>query len=59
MTVLQEEAYMLNKDLNVSLAQPAHAVQVCLGIWIELVTIVWMTIEAGIAISVGFATHSV
>ncbi|HLZ57988.1 MAG TPA: cation transporter [Ktedonosporobacter sp.] len=29
------------------------------GIWIELVTIVWMVIEAAIAISVGFATHSV
>jgi divalent metal cation (Fe/Co/Zn/Cd) transporter len=30
-----------------------------LGIWIELVTIVWMVIEASIAISVGFATRSV
>jgi divalent metal cation (Fe/Co/Zn/Cd) transporter len=29
------------------------------GIWIELVTIVWMVIEASVAISVGFATHSV
>jgi divalent metal cation (Fe/Co/Zn/Cd) transporter len=29
------------------------------GIWIELVTIVWMVIEASIAISVGFATRSV
>jgi divalent metal cation (Fe/Co/Zn/Cd) transporter len=29
------------------------------GIWIELVTIIWMTIEASCAISVGFATHSV
>src|SRR6266516_3705760 len=29
------------------------------GIWIELVTIVWMTIEASVAISVGFATRSV
>ncbi len=33
--------------------------QVRLGVWIELVTIVWMTIEASVAISVGFATHSV
>lgn len=33
--------------------------QVRLGMWIELVTIVWMTIEAGVAISVGFATRSV
>src|SRR6202521_6375399 len=29
------------------------------GVWIELVTIVWMTIEASIAITVGFATRSV
>src|SRR5450432_806424 len=29
------------------------------GIWIELVTIVWMGIEASIAISVGFSTRSV
>src|SRR5579884_2139833 len=30
-----------------------------LGIWIELVTVVWMIVEAGVAISVGFATRSV
>jgi divalent metal cation (Fe/Co/Zn/Cd) transporter len=30
-----------------------------LGVWIELVTILWMTMEASIAISVGFATRSV
>lgn len=29
------------------------------GIWIELVTIVWMVIEASVAISVGFASRSV
>lgn len=29
------------------------------GIWIESITILWMTIEAGIAIIVGFATRSV
>jgi len=29
------------------------------GIWIELVTIVWMVVEASVAISVGFATRSV
>ena len=33
--------------------------QIRLGVWIELVTIVWMTIEASIAITVGFATRSV
>jgi divalent metal cation (Fe/Co/Zn/Cd) transporter len=33
--------------------------QVRLGVWIELVTILWMTIEAAVAITVGFATRSV
>ena len=33
--------------------------EVRLGVWIEVATIVWMTIEAGIAVSVGFATRSV
>jgi divalent metal cation (Fe/Co/Zn/Cd) transporter len=33
--------------------------QVRLGVWIELGTILWMTIEATIAISVGFTTRSV
>jgi divalent metal cation (Fe/Co/Zn/Cd) transporter len=37
----------------------ARTKQVRLGVWIELVTIVWMVIEASIAISVGFATRSV
>ena len=38
---------------------PKHESSVRLGIWIELVTILWMTIEACVAITVGFATHSV
>ena len=33
--------------------------EVRLGVWIEVVTILWMTMEASIAISVGFATRSV
>ena len=37
----------------------ARTGQVRLGVWIEVVTIVWMTIEAGVALSVGFATRSV
>ncbi len=40
-------------------ARTAHGGQVRLGVWIELVTIFWMTIEAGIAIVTGYATHSV
>lgn len=30
-----------------------------LGVWIEVVTILWMTIEASVAITVGFTTRSV
>src|SRR5438034_1934748 len=33
--------------------------QVRLGIWIEVVTIAWMTIEASIAIATGYITRSV
>ena len=33
--------------------------QVRLGVWIELVTIAWMVMEAAVALSVGFATRSV
>ncbi len=33
--------------------------QVRLGVWIELVTIAWMTIEASVALMVGFMTRSV
>jgi hypothetical protein len=46
---------------SASVAQPesTRKGQVRAGIWIELVTIVWMTIEASVAITVGFATRSV
>ncbi len=33
--------------------------QLRLGIWIELIALVWMIIEASIAITTGFATRSV
>jgi divalent metal cation (Fe/Co/Zn/Cd) transporter len=33
--------------------------QISLGIWIELVTVGWMVIEATVALGVGFPTHSV
>ncbi len=42
-----------------ALSTSARKGDVSLGIWIELVTIVWMLIEASVAISVGFATRSV
>ncbi|MGH2480320.1 MAG: cation transporter [Ktedonobacteraceae bacterium] len=39
--------------------QLARAREVRLGVWIELVTIGWMLIEATVALSVGFTTRSV
>jgi divalent metal cation (Fe/Co/Zn/Cd) transporter len=36
-----------------------RAGQVRLGVWIELVALVWMVMEAGVALVVGFATRSV
>ena len=36
-----------------------RAGQVRLGIWIEVIALFWMVIEAGIAITAGFATRSV
>lgn len=39
--------------------QLVRAREVRLGVWIELVTIGWMLVEATVALSVGFATRSV
>src|SRR5260370_33567415 len=54
------------KDWSVLMAQlltypsdSSRTSQLRLGIWIELVTIVWMIVEAAFALVVGFATHSV
>ena len=46
---------------SAGVSQPAstHKGNVRQGVWIELVTILWMTIEASVAITVGFATRSV
>jgi divalent metal cation (Fe/Co/Zn/Cd) transporter len=44
---------------NQAITPSGRGEQVRLGIWIEVVTVVWMTIEASIAIIVGFATASV
>lgn len=42
-----------------SLTNQSHNSQLRLGIWIECITIVWMTIEATIAIISGYITHSI
>src|SRR5258707_819278 len=46
---------------SMSVSQPASTRKgdVRQGVWIELVTILWMTVEASVAITVGFATRSV
>jgi divalent metal cation (Fe/Co/Zn/Cd) transporter len=46
---------------SANIAQPVTTrnADLRLGVWTELATILWMTIEASIAISVGFATRSV
>src|SRR5437667_9491158 len=46
---------------TVPMAQPASTrkADIRQGSWIELVTILWMTIEGSCAISIGFATPSV
>jgi divalent metal cation (Fe/Co/Zn/Cd) transporter len=49
----------IEKD-NIMLTETStHLRQLRLGVWIELVTIVWMIIEAGIAISAGITAHSI
>ena len=40
-------------------ASKEHRAQLRLGVWIEIFTISWMTIDAAIAIITGYATHSV
>src|SRR5690349_18728370 len=42
---------------STTLAGRSHNVR--LGIWIELVTVAWMIVEAAVAVLVGFTTHSV
>lgn len=45
--------------INPPSRQSARAGNVRLGIWIELVTIGWMIVEASVALVIGFATASV
>jgi divalent metal cation (Fe/Co/Zn/Cd) transporter len=42
-----------------SLSSSARAHNVRLGVWIELVTVAWMVVEAAVALFVGFSTRSV
>ncbi len=42
-----------------NISTSAHMGHVRIGVWIEVVSLLWMVLEASIAIGVGFATHSV
>jgi divalent metal cation (Fe/Co/Zn/Cd) transporter len=48
------------KDIQPSSAQVLQRTkQLRLGVQIEVITLIWMTIEAGIAITTGYVTHSI
>ncbi len=42
-----------------NISPSSHMGQVRIGVWIEVISLLWMVIEASVAIGVGFATHSV
>src|SRR5256714_8464835 len=57
--MMAQQAKVVN-DMQRSRSQVLQrAGQLRLGVRIELITIIWMTIEASIAIVTGFVTHSV
>lgn len=56
---MTQEFPVLSTSAGAPAAFPTRKRIVRQGIWIELATIVWMVIEASVAISVGFATRSV
>ncbi len=49
--------------LNTTCASPIspsqYGGQLRLGIWIEAASLLWMTVEAGVALTVGYVTHSI
>src|SRR5579864_1269183 len=49
---------MMARSLDIS-SKGERPGQIRLGIWIESVAFAWMVIEASIAITAGFATHSI
>ena len=55
---MAEQAKRMETTVQVH-SPTSRAWQVRQGVWIEYVTLFWMTIEASVAISVGYATHSV
>jgi divalent metal cation (Fe/Co/Zn/Cd) transporter len=52
-------SFPVSNTSSPSLSEPRRAGQVRLGIGIEVITLVWMVIEATVALTTGFATRSV
>ncbi len=55
----QAKTYSDSQDTTIYAQQAERRLQVRLGVWIELVTIGWMIIEASVALTTGFITHSI
>lgn len=56
---MAQQAKVVNATQNARTRIPQRTGQLRLGVRIELITIIWMTIEAAIAITTGLATRSV
>lgn len=56
---MAQQAKVVNATQNARTRIPQRNGQLRLGVRIELITIIWMTIEAAIAITTGLATRSV
>ena len=54
-----EQQVRVERESSIRIPLQDRADQVRFGIWIELVALLWMVIEASIAIATGFTTHSV
>jgi divalent metal cation (Fe/Co/Zn/Cd) transporter len=57
--MMAQQAKVVNATQNARTRIPQRTGQLRLGVRIELITIIWMTIEAAIAITTGLATRSV
>ena len=56
---MAQQAKVVNATQNARTRIPQRTGQLRLGVRIELITIIWMTVEAAIAITTGLATRSV
>lgn len=56
---MAHQTYTINDNSPAQTLALRRAKQLRLGVGIELITILWMTIEAAVALITGYATHSV